>query len=290
MISVVIASRNRQKKLLKCVGSILKNRHLNFEVIIVDQTKSPIKNSVQNSCVRYFHRPGKGKSKALNIGISKAQGSILAFTDDDCIVSKSWLNSIDNFFKQHRDVDAVFGQTFPYLPNNHSDLICPCCSKPFNKTSYFLFPIYHSKIGFGNNMAIKKNAIKKIGQFKEWLGPGTLVPAAEDADLIIRLMLKKIHLAKVPKIIVFHNNWLSHKEFNDLNKKYFLGEIGCYNYYSLKKLFFAKKILNRNFKNTTEAERVKSSIEKYFLFVFGVTISSFYYLIDRIKNQNSIIN
>lgn len=244
MISVVIASRNRQKKLLKCVGSILKNRHLNFEVIIVDQTKSPLKNSIQNSCVRYFHKPGKGKSKALNIGISKARGNILAFTDDDCIVSEAWLNSIDKFFKQHRDVDAVFGQTFPYEPNINKGLICPCTNK-FKKLEFFKKPTFHMNIGFGNNMAIKKQAFVQFGNFKEWLGPGSIGSNAEDAEFILRLLTNKKTVGRNPLMIVFHDNWLNQEKMANLYKSYVCGEIACYGYYSIKGYAFAREVIKK---------------------------------------------
>ena len=44
-------------------------------------------------------------------------------------------------------------------------------------------------VGFGNNMVIKACVLKKIGLFKEWLGPGSISSSAEDAEIINRSLL-----------------------------------------------------------------------------------------------------
>ena len=43
----------------------------------------------------------QGKSFALNTGIARARGRILAFTDDDAVVDVEWLSAIARAFAEH---------------------------------------------------------------------------------------------------------------------------------------------------------------------------------------------
>ena len=78
MISVLIATKNRDEDLAKCLNSILKNKKTDFEILVLDQSSNQLSkllcDDINNKRVRYYHLQNKGKSVALNVGIKKAKG------------------------------------------------------------------------------------------------------------------------------------------------------------------------------------------------------------------------
>ncbi len=235
MISVLIASKDRHSQLIDCIKSILNNDFNNYEIIIIDQTINKwISNLLQNKKIRYYHRPGKGKSHALNYAISQAKGDILAFTDDDCIVDQNWLTNIKKYFAENNQVDGIFGQTYPYQPEKHKNLICPAVTKP----KYFITNnpsiIFEKKIGKGNNMAWQKQIFNKSNTFKTWLGPGTNTTGAEETEFAYRNLLNKRKIGFCANIICYHNNWITKEAQKDLLKKKKMGEIMFQSYYFFK--------------------------------------------------------
>jgi len=252
MISVIIATKNRHGQLVACIRSILRNSYSRFEIIIVDQTDTvlhPNKRSAHR--VTYLHRPGTGKSQALNEGIKHSRGNIVAFTDDDCIVSKSWLSAIAEEFRTYPHSAAIYGKTLPYKPELHKKLVCVSVMTR-SKTRTIRHPVYHADmIGYGNNMAIKKEVITGLNGFRAWLGPGSLASAAEDAEMSLRMLMHGRTLRYVPTITVYHNRWSSSQELKRIQRAYTRGEMACYGYFHVQGHHFATAIVRRNFRHTT---------------------------------------
>jgi GT2 family glycosyltransferase len=253
MISVIIATKNRHEKLLQCLLSIATNTYRNFEVIVADQStpSQKLPHSVSAHLPHITHFPVRqgGKPIALNEAIKRARGSIIAFTDDDCIVKRTWLAQINSSFQKDERISGFFGRILPYKPSLHRGEICPSTFTHI-KRRIFKKPIYHAQhIGFGNNMAIHARALEQIGQFRTWLGPGSVSQAADDADLTLRLLLKKFTLAYNPDIIVSHNKWLTPKESRLQALAYARGEGACYGYFMFHGHAFARSLILSGIRN-----------------------------------------
>ena len=108
-ISVVVPVLNGQATIKDCVKSLLSQSYpsARYEIIIVDNGSTDrtirILNSCQNS-LRLLRETKKGSYAARNTGISCAAGSIIAFTDSDCIADKDWLIHISKPFQIHKSV------------------------------------------------------------------------------------------------------------------------------------------------------------------------------------------
>lgn len=267
MISVLIATKNRNNDLANCIHSILQNKTANFEIIILDQSTNKLSKLVcgnfNNQKIRYFHVKNGGKSSALNFGIEKAKGEILAFTDDDCIVSNNWLKTINKIFFENKQSAIIFGKSLPYKKKANKNLICPSVFSK-NSKSVINKPVYHaSNIGFGNNMAIRNQNNKNLF-FSNWLGPGSSAYAAEDAEIALRFLINKQIIVYDPKLLVFHNRWLTSKENYQQFLKYVCGEMACYGYYYFLGHSFAKPIFKKNLKDSVN--KFKYLIKKHCLF------------------------
>lgn len=100
-VSVVIPTYNKLPRLKLTLASI-ENQTLgqeNFEVIIVDDcstddTEAFIASKTWPINLRCFRLDkNSGRSVARNIGIENSKGELIAFTDDDCLVSPDFLQN-----------------------------------------------------------------------------------------------------------------------------------------------------------------------------------------------------
>lgn len=249
MISVCINTRNRPEKLMRCVKSILNNSFKSYEIIIIDQsTKGSNTFFLKNIKVKYFISPQKGVGFAKNFALKKAKGEIVAFTDDDCIVNTNWLQNISQSLKENKNIAGVFGKVLPYKQKSHKNMICLCTFLK-KKNEIITKPcIHYKKIGFGNNMAFRKNALIKIGGFKNWLGPGSIGNNAEDAEISYRMLLNDFKILYNSKIIVWHDRWFK-KDSSELKRQmrsYACGELAAYGFYALKGEKIAKKVVKNH--------------------------------------------
>jgi len=260
-ISIIISTCNRPQKLKSCLNSIGIAKLIytkNTEVIVVDQsdnnqTQKIVKQT--NYLIKYTRITKKNLSFARNIGIKHSKGKIIAFTDDDCLVDKNWLKNINQSFDKHKNIIALFGQVKAYQASSHKHLICPCTFERKKQKIISKACKHSTNIGFGNNMAFRKNAFcnfegYNINGFKEWLGLGSIGMSAEDAEMPLRLLINKHQILYNPRVKVFHNRWITKEEFKSICFSYNCGETACYGYFAFQNQKFAKQIIKNIFSDS----------------------------------------
>ena len=86
-ISVVIPVYNTEDYLQRCVDSVLENRSIDMEIILVDDGSTDSSPSICDSYssrfqfVKTIHIKNSGPASAKNRGIEIAQGEYIALTD-----------------------------------------------------------------------------------------------------------------------------------------------------------------------------------------------------------------
>ena len=109
-------------------------------------------------------------------------------------------------------------------------------------------PCYHADhIGFSNNFAIQKKYFIHIGGFRKIFSPGAFGFHANDADLLLRILIDKKPIVHNPNMIVWHDHWLNETEAFQKNLLYIGGEVACYGLYALKGYAVGFTVLYRNF-------------------------------------------
>ena len=118
--SIIVVTKNRHKLLFKSLRALAnqtKYTQTPIEIILIDgstnkmpQDKSLL--SKHHYKVRHIRLQKKGISLARNFGISLAQGQYICFVDDDTIVDKNWLRSLERVTKKFPH-HIVFGQIIP---------------------------------------------------------------------------------------------------------------------------------------------------------------------------------
>ncbi len=296
LISVIIATKNRQEDLIRVLRSLERNTFKNFEVIVADQSTVP--NSIDTKQFPYLPQlvhvfvPSGGKSSALNHALSKARGRLFAFTDDDCIVSARWLSVISQIAQKHRRQSAFFGRTVPYKPNIHKGRICPSIFTSTKRTIISVPTPHFRSIGFGNNMAIRKSAIESSGLFKTWLGPGSIGSNAEDAEMALRLLIEHHTILYEPTMTVSHNRWLTKDQMSAQTRSYTCGETACYGYFAFQGFSFAVPIVKSSFltiiRQITSGKQVTHELRHFLIAIWGLVVALWYARRDPVAKRPNI--
>jgi GT2 family glycosyltransferase len=88
LISLIVATRDRPASLSRLVESATEARCLD-EIIIVDDGSWPPVIRPEQLCVVIRNEESRLVSAARNVGASKAQGDVLVFVDDDCVLHET---------------------------------------------------------------------------------------------------------------------------------------------------------------------------------------------------------
>src|SRR5437867_300620 len=87
-VSVVIPTRNRQRLLRRALGSVLAQRQVDIEVLVVDEasedgTADFVRAIADPRVVLVRHDAPRGVAAARNAGLARARAPWVAFLDDD---------------------------------------------------------------------------------------------------------------------------------------------------------------------------------------------------------------
>ncbi|MCX6137328.1 MAG: glycosyltransferase [Ignavibacteriales bacterium] len=128
-ISIVIAARNEEKNIARCLQSLLDQEYPKdrFEIIVVNDRSDDMTGHVVSSLleanrnlrlitITEIDPEMPPKKNALRKGIKTSRYEILAFTDADCIVPPEWLSTIASAFSQ--EVGVVAGYSPFELPRS----------------------------------------------------------------------------------------------------------------------------------------------------------------------------
>lgn len=208
-VSIIIPTLNRGFNIEKTILAIEKSEYPreNFEIIIVDDSSSVknsniIKSIIKNyPNIKYFkNKINLGPSATRNIGIKKARGNIIFFTDDDCIVSKNWIKDYVKFLEENKNVAGVGGCCTPSSKNligRYEEIKDKILKIRVKKQEIGGEEI---PMGFTGNVAYRKKILDEFGGFNENLRRG------EDVELKKRIA-KKYFVAALPILVIHNHNY-----------------------------------------------------------------------------------
>jgi glucosyl-dolichyl phosphate glucuronosyltransferase len=142
------------------------------ELLIVNNGPAPLERVAEEPrhiAVRRLHEPRRGKSRALNLAIRSAAGSILLFLDDDVRPPREWLEAMCKPIRSGRAAVVVGGVGIPsHLQRS------------------WMSPQHRALMGstelhraddpdlLGGNLAVAREVFTRIPEFDTELGPGAL--------------------------------------------------------------------------------------------------------------------
>lgn len=188
LISVVVTVKNEAGNIKDLLDSLV-TQIPPMEVIIIDAASTDGTQKIVRSYMERYpfivlHQYAAQRGESRNKGIELAKGSIIAFTDGDCIVNAFWAEEIRRSLGSY---DIVGGKTIAmgYEPfkilgrvevyHRGNDITYPSC-----------------------NLAYRKEVLDEIGGFDPRF------VTAEDVDLNYRAVEKGFTIGENKKMVVYH--------------------------------------------------------------------------------------
>ena len=166
--------------------------------------------------IRFLRVLRGGKSAAINDAALLSTGNVLAFLDDDVVVDKTWLTSVETFFNTS-GYGAAQGTVRLQSPAGDDPEV-----QRLNQR-YRTIPIVDHDSSLkevrslnGSNFFVRRDAFDRIGGFDERLGPGAS-GTSEDVEFASRLAQWGIAIGLAPNAVVYH-----HVDWDRLTDEYFI--------------------------------------------------------------------
>lgn len=211
-ISVIIPTYNRVETLLNCVEGIQSQTRYPDEIIII--VRSTDHKTLQYLSSAYIKNlkialvEQTGVIAALNLGIQRSSGSIVALTDDDTVPHKNWLEKIEECYLADDEVGGVGGRDIVYFrgkpiqaKKQQVGLIKPY-GRIIGNHHVGMGGIREVDILKGANMSFRKSAIQGL-KFDEKL-KGTGAQVYNEMEFSLSVKKKGWRLIYDPQICVNH--------------------------------------------------------------------------------------
>jgi glycosyltransferase involved in cell wall biosynthesis len=135
-VSIITPSFNQEKFIERTIKSILNQKYYNLESIIIDGCSND--NTVDilkkyDESITWLSEKDNGQSHAINKGLLRSSGDIVAWLNSDDIYYENTINLVVNYFKMHPDIDVVYGCAHHIDVNDNPFENYP--TKPWNLTS-----------------------------------------------------------------------------------------------------------------------------------------------------------
>jgi GT2 family glycosyltransferase len=239
-MSVIVCTRDRPIDLSRCLAALLDLEYPHFEVIVVDNAPTTnvtrdIVESLADKGVRYLRVDMPGLSRARNAGVRASQYDYLAFTDDDVVVDRRWLEALGQGFAVDQDIGCVTGLVATGQLESRSQRYFDHRATWAGNTQvtmfrlddppagFPLFPFQFGSYGTGANFAAKRSLLFELGGFDEALGIGSPTGGGEDIDWFVRVVLKGHALLYQPDAVVWHNHRIDDEGLSAQLENYGLG-------------------------------------------------------------------
>jgi len=231
LVSVIVPTLSRPGPLARCLAALAAQDYPadRFEVVVVDDgSDQPLDAVVADCCgpmqLTLLRQANAGPGAARNRGAAAARGTLLAFTDDDCLPEPGWLAALA---RQHR---ATPGDLLGGRVVNHD------ARNPYAEASQLIlegaYRYYARRPGPGqffasNNMGVPSAAFGALTGFD-----ADFRVASEDRDLCDRWLDAGRDLRYVPEAVVLH---APHLTLGRFTRQYFNYGRGAFSYHRARR-------------------------------------------------------
>jgi glycosyltransferase involved in cell wall biosynthesis len=212
LISVIICTRNRASSLKGTLESLLTPENLalpDWELVLVDNASTDNTGELAASFAAQYpekivhaqeRRPGL--SLARNTGVALARGEILAWTDDDVLISPGYLPAVRETFSDP-SIDAAQGRISLDCAGGLPSWLGRECVAMLSLREYGTEPLEWRENLSGCNMVMRASLFARFGGFSPLLGAGA-VGYMEDSEFSLRLRKAGCRMVYAPGIYVRH--------------------------------------------------------------------------------------
>lgn len=128
LFSIIVPVYNVEDYLIECVESVLKQKFVSCEIILVDDGSADSSGDIcdklanQYNEIRVIHQQNAGLSAARNTGIKNSQGEYLVFLDSDDLLYENSLHNLAIAIRQQTQPDFIINRRCTF--HNGSMTLC----------------------------------------------------------------------------------------------------------------------------------------------------------------------
>jgi GT2 family glycosyltransferase len=189
---LVVATIGRVQELERLLGSLERQTHQDFRVLIVDQNDDerlePVLEAHASLEVERLRAPS-GLSRARNAALPHVRADLVAFPDDDCVYADDLLERVARRFGEEPGLGGLTGRA-PDSASWKSDEVTLTRENLWNRAISF-------------TIFLRRTVVERVGQFDETLGlPSS---SGEEIDYLIRAIDQGVRIEYDPSFLVAHD-------------------------------------------------------------------------------------
>ncbi|HET6289672.1 MAG TPA: glycosyltransferase family A protein [Amycolatopsis sp.] len=247
-VTVLIATRDREESLRRCLASVAELDYPDFDVVVVDNAPATdataaLVGELDGRCgpakIRYVREDRPGLARAHNRGLQETTGAWVAITDDDVVVDRNWLTAIAEGARSTPGVACVTGLIVAAELETHAQRLIEEAggfSRGFvsrlydtgpNRPDDPLFPFTTGRLGSGANMAFDTAVLRALGGFDPAMGAGTPARGGDDLLAFLNVLASGKTLAYQPAALISHFHRREYEGLQRQSHNYGVG-LGAY--------------------------------------------------------------
>lgn len=221
-VSVAVCTRDRPEALRACLESIAGLDDPVHEVIVVDNaSRGGATREVAESFpfVRCVSEPREGLDWARNRALLEATGDVLAYTDDDVRVHRSWVGALGRCFAEDPAAAAVTGLVVPLELATPAQVLFETLGgfgRGWRRRWYSAALHAGTRAGdrlggagvagTGADMAFRREVLLALGGFDPALDVGTATGGGGDLEMFFRVVAAGHLLVYEPAAVAYHSH------------------------------------------------------------------------------------
>lgn len=170
-LSIIIPIYNKEKYIGKCIGSLIKQKYSDFELVIVNDGSTDGSENIileyqkYDSRIRYYKYTNGGVSVARNRGLELAYGDYILFVDADDWIEENYLSNIFSVVEKNSADLYIWGISKDH--EGKSEIVVPDTYGYFRRNIFletFVREQYGSHrglYGYISNKLVKKDLIDR---------------------------------------------------------------------------------------------------------------------------------
>lgn len=205
-ISVIVCTYNGAATLRACLTALERLNYPDYEILLVDDGSTDTVPDIAQDFpkIQYLRLEHGGLSVARNAGAAASTGSILAYTDDDCMPDEDWLIYLARTLED--PVMAAAGG--PNIPPPAKSMVQACVTAAPGGPAHVLLSDRLAEHVPGCNLAVKRAAFDSITGFRP-----KYKAAGDDVDFCWRLQEAGYGIAFQAAAMVWHDRRTSVRAF-----------------------------------------------------------------------------
>jgi glycosyltransferase involved in cell wall biosynthesis len=220
-LSVVVPTRNRPERLRDALAALRSSLRPDDELIVVDSASDdprPTAAVAAAAGARLLRCARAGASAARNDGWQAARHQLVAFVDDDVTVDEGWAGAMSECLMAHPEAAFVTGR-IGVLDGQGTMTV----AIKDDAEAGVIGRRAGGVLGHSANLGTRRSVLESIGGFDEALGAGARWRAAEDTDLIDRILATGRTGRYEPTARAAHDQWRRVREWVLLQHSYGIG-------------------------------------------------------------------